>query len=55
MNFLETGLLRDGRRCMFMKRSVMTREFQLFLDIDLLIAENYSNESIDFFLVLILS
>ena len=41
VDFLETGLPRNGRRCMLVKGPEMARKFELFVDADFLVAEDW--------------
>jgi hypothetical protein len=41
MNFLETGLTRNRGRGMFMQRTKVSRQVQLFVNVDCLVTENY--------------
>lgn len=45
MDFFQTRLARNGGRCVLMKRTEVPRELQLFMDADLLIAEDYRNRN----------
>ena len=40
MGLFQTGLFRNGRRCVFVERAPVAREVELLVDIDVLIAED---------------